>query len=84
VFLTDIYSQKMHWVIDEPVLVLQVSILFWFSESYKVFQAILFFNSLSLTNNLTLILSYEVVETTNGMLFVHSLGLTQYELGVVT
>jgi hypothetical protein len=50
----------------------------WYKTAYyKVFQAILFLNSLSLTNHLKLILSYEVVETANGMLFVHSLGLTQ-------
>jgi hypothetical protein len=29
---TDIYIKKIHWVIDDPVLVLRVSILFWFSE----------------------------------------------------
>jgi hypothetical protein len=30
--LTDIYRQKIDWVIDDPVLVLQVSMLFWFLE----------------------------------------------------
>jgi len=57
----------------------------WYKTAYyKVFQAILFLNSLSPTNHLKLILSYEVVETANGMLFVHSLGLTQYKICVVT
>jgi hypothetical protein len=38
VFLTDIYFQEIYWVIDGPVLVFQVSILFWFSEGQQTFD----------------------------------------------
>jgi hypothetical protein len=36
--LTDIYFQEIYWVIDDTVLVFQVSILFCFSEGQQTFD----------------------------------------------